>query len=171
MSRAPKLIDWIAIEGLYKGGSKSVRAIAADFGIDEKAIRKRAAKDGWSRDLTGAKRETVKAALAGGPRPGFESALRTKDEEAADDVQDMEHGLEVYRDILRLMAETAKTTKSTLEAKAITETTSKAIDGIRKIRGLDEPSHKNPEELDAEIDAELAKLNTSKEARALATPA
>ena len=45
------------------------------------------------------------------------------------------------------------------------------IETLRKIRGLDDPTTKNPEELDAEIDAELEKLNTGREARILASPA
>jgi len=44
-------IDWIAIEREYRAGIKSVRALASEFGVTEGAIRKRARKDDWQRDL------------------------------------------------------------------------------------------------------------------------
>jgi hypothetical protein len=46
--RAP---DWERIEADYRAGVLSVREIAAEHGITEGAIRKRAKRDDWSRDL------------------------------------------------------------------------------------------------------------------------
>jgi hypothetical protein len=43
--------DWIAVEREYRAGIKSSRTLAAEFGISEGAIRKRAKKDDWQRDL------------------------------------------------------------------------------------------------------------------------
>ncbi len=42
---------WERIEPDYRAGSKSLRQIAAEQGISEEAIRKRAKRDDWSRDL------------------------------------------------------------------------------------------------------------------------
>lgn len=49
---APKLVDWERVEAEYRIGIKSLREIAEPFGITEAAIRKRAKRDKWSRDLT-----------------------------------------------------------------------------------------------------------------------
>ena len=43
--------DWAAIEGDYRRGIRSLRTIAAEHGITEAAIRKRARRDDWTRDL------------------------------------------------------------------------------------------------------------------------
>jgi len=43
--------DWEAIESAYRAGLMSLREIASQHGISDTAIRKRAKKDGWSRDL------------------------------------------------------------------------------------------------------------------------
>lgn len=45
--------DWERIEADYRAGLLSVREIAAPQGITEGAVRKRAKRDGWSRDLAG----------------------------------------------------------------------------------------------------------------------
>ncbi|MDU4249019.1 hypothetical protein [Pseudomonas sp.] len=47
-----KTTDWEAIERAYRAGSLSMRAIAEANGISDGAIRKRAKKEGWLRDLT-----------------------------------------------------------------------------------------------------------------------
>ncbi len=43
--------DWERVEADYRAGTKSLREIAAEHGITEGAIRKRAKQQGWSRDL------------------------------------------------------------------------------------------------------------------------
>lgn len=43
--------DWEAIESAYRAGVMSLREIASQHGISEGAIRKRAKRDEWSRDL------------------------------------------------------------------------------------------------------------------------
>jgi len=43
--------DWEAIETAYRAGVMSLREIASQNGISEGAIRKRAKRDEWSRDL------------------------------------------------------------------------------------------------------------------------
>lgn len=48
----PKKADWERIEQDYRAGVKSLREIAGENGISEGAIRKRAKRDAWSRDLS-----------------------------------------------------------------------------------------------------------------------
>lgn len=49
---APKTAkEWAKIEADYRAGVKSLRQIATDHGITEGAIRKRAKKEDWERDL------------------------------------------------------------------------------------------------------------------------
>lgn len=43
--------DWEAIESAYRAGLLSLREIASQHGISEGAIRKRAKRDDWTRDL------------------------------------------------------------------------------------------------------------------------
>lgn len=46
-----KALDWERIESQYRAGIMSLREIADDHGISEGAIRKRAKRDDWARDL------------------------------------------------------------------------------------------------------------------------
>lgn len=46
-----KVIDWGVVELAYRAGIKTLRVIGEENGITHGAIRKRAEKDGWSRDL------------------------------------------------------------------------------------------------------------------------
>jgi hypothetical protein len=48
---ARKQIDWELVEKHYRAGLLSLREIAKDAGISEGAVRKRAKKDCWERDL------------------------------------------------------------------------------------------------------------------------
>ena len=43
--------DWLRIETDYRAGIRTLRQIAAEHGITEGAIRKRARRDEWERDL------------------------------------------------------------------------------------------------------------------------
>lgn len=47
-----KPTDWELIELDYRSGIKSLRQIGAEHGVSEGAIRKRAKRDDWSRDLS-----------------------------------------------------------------------------------------------------------------------
>jgi predicted DNA-binding protein YlxM (UPF0122 family) len=46
-----KPVDWEIVEKHYRAGLKSLRTIAEDAGVTEGAIRKRAKRDGWTRNL------------------------------------------------------------------------------------------------------------------------
>ena len=46
-----KQVDWEKVEMEYRAGQLSVRAIAHEYGITEGAVRKRAKRDNWERNL------------------------------------------------------------------------------------------------------------------------
>lgn len=52
MAKKPK-ISWHEIEREYRIGKKTNVRIAEEFGVSESAIRRRAKKEGWTRDLKG----------------------------------------------------------------------------------------------------------------------
>lgn len=60
---ARKVVDWEAVELRYRTGTESLRSIAADFEITEGAIRQRAKKEDWSRDLSAKVRLATEAAV------------------------------------------------------------------------------------------------------------
>lgn len=47
-----KPIDWEAIETDYRAGIKSLRVMSAEYGVSHVAIKKRADRESWSRDLS-----------------------------------------------------------------------------------------------------------------------
>jgi hypothetical protein len=86
---ATKQPDWEAIERAYRAGSLSVRAIADQNSLTDGAIRKRAKKEGWARDLTEKVQQATKDKLVRAEvrTDGTQDALRTDDdiiEEASD---------------------------------------------------------------------------------------
>lgn len=44
-------VDWLIVEKDYRAGIKNLRQIGTENGVTEGAIRKRAKRDGWTRDL------------------------------------------------------------------------------------------------------------------------
>lgn len=158
--------DWIAIEGLYRSGVGTLRQIADDHGITEGAIRKKAKQLGWLRDPQGAKRERVKAAMAGASTvDAFQYAESTLEKETARDVEDMHAGLRVARQVIRRLDDMMNDTKQKITQppllKIIAETNKIAIETIRRIRGLDETG---PRDLNKLSDAELEALIKAKAA-------
>ena len=72
--------DWETISRHYRAGCRSLRDIGNEYGISEGAIRKRAKKEGWPRDLS----EQIKAkatekvrieAVRGGTQGASERAI------------------------------------------------------------------------------------------------
>jgi hypothetical protein len=51
MAAANKTVDWERIEADYRAGVMSLREIAGQHGLTDGAIRKRAQRDQWERDL------------------------------------------------------------------------------------------------------------------------
>jgi hypothetical protein len=161
-------VDWEAVETLYRAGRMSLRDIAKKHGTAASTIKLRAQKGGWVSNATGTKARVVADAMAGvkaGMKP--EELKRSREHAAAEDLEDMGVALNTHRRVLRAM-ETASTLlgadPDTKVAKVIAETTEKAVDGIRRIRGLDtKDKPATSEELDERIKAELAKLDPRRE--------
>lgn len=144
MAPTPKPADWIAIEGEYRAGIKSLREIGAEHGISEATVRKRAKKEGWLRNPTETKRQIVAARMAGGTQEGTQYAARTIADAADLDVQDMERGLRVHRLCLTNLEMAAEITTEPRDIKTIVEAAAAAVASIRKIRGLDDDKPQNP---------------------------
>lgn len=135
----PMKADWIAIEGEYRAGKKSLREIADDHGISDTAVRKKAKASGWMRDPTGAKRERVKAIMAGhGSEKGSQFAAQTIEEEAGRDASDMTSGLEVARACIARLCEMVPLCDNPRDVKVVAEANKIAVETIRRIRGLDD---------------------------------
>lgn len=137
--------DWIAIEGEFRAGTRSLPDIASDHGITEGAIRKHAKVKGWLRDPAGTKRERVKALLAAplNTPEGTKYAERTLDAEAKEDERDMRLGLQAARLGLQAAGLGLKGMResNTLDAKIAkcwSECIAINVNTIRKIRGLDD---------------------------------
>lgn len=58
-----KTVDWEAVELRYRTGTESLRSIGTAFGITEGAIRQRAKKESWSRDLTARVKQATEAVV------------------------------------------------------------------------------------------------------------
>ncbi|MEP6601371.1 MAG: hypothetical protein ABJB49_06110 [Nitrospirota bacterium] len=69
--------DYEAIESLYRCGVLSIREIAKTHGLSEGAVRKRAKRDGWDRDLTAKVNAKVRSELV---RSEVRTEVRTQDE-------------------------------------------------------------------------------------------
>ena len=55
--------DWEAVERDYRLGTYTVRELGAKYGVDNSIVVRRAAKEGWTKDLSSAVRKATNAAL------------------------------------------------------------------------------------------------------------
>ncbi|MEL6575036.1 MAG: hypothetical protein AAFQ81_04015 [Pseudomonadota bacterium] len=85
-SRKPRF-DWEAIEREYRAGQLSIMEIARRFGLTDAAIRKRAKRDGWTRDLGDDVRRRIKDKRVREPDPnaGRELGSGSGSERATDE--------------------------------------------------------------------------------------
>jgi len=90
-----KAIDWEAIEREYRAGQLSIREIARQHHITDGAIRKRAKRDGWKRNLAKKVREAVRERMV-------RREVRTQD---ASDEEIINHVAERAADVLVLHRE------------------------------------------------------------------
>jgi len=131
-------VDWIAVEGAYRAGTKSLRDIAAEFGTAPSTIKSRAKKNGWVQDATGTKRRIVADRLAGLAQQVAQNAMCEIESAADQDVADMNNGLAVARACLRRLAIIVEQSEDAKEIKVIVEANKAAVETIRRIRGLDD---------------------------------
>jgi len=127
----------------FCAGVMSVNAIAIKHGIPEPTLRREAKKRCWIRGATESKRQLVKDAMAGLPttltKTLTNDEVRQKQEqEAALDVNDMQTGLALFRAVLAKCVIMIDEIDAPRDIKIISEAGKNAIDGIRKIRGLDD---------------------------------
>lgn len=137
------MADWLAIEGAYRAGVRSLRDMASEYGVSESGIRKRAKLNGWIQDPTATKRQIVSSRLSGakGGAQGAHCALEEIQREAGQDVDDMQTGLSVCRKVLRSMeAHASLENLPPGMAKTVMEATERAVNVIRTIRELNTPA-------------------------------
>ena len=134
------MADWLAIEGAYRAGIKSVREIADEYGSASSTIQHRAKKNGWIRDAAGTKRQIVRAGMSGVAQGVAQVTMCQVAEAAAQDIEDMNTGLSSCRKVLRAMDTQADSNPLLPSmAKTIMEAVEKAIGTIRTIRELNAP--------------------------------
>ena len=147
--------NWLSIEGEFRAGIESNRCIAERYGVTEGAIRKRAKNHGWMKDPSGLKRERVKAQLAlstqGGTREGARQAEESIQSAVREDIDDMERGLRVYRTALGKCEEMLGGCDSPRDLKIAIDAATGAVNGIRKIRGLDEVDSQKEDMITASV--------------------
>lgn len=145
--------DFDAAEIVFAAGGKSMRAVAAQFGIPEATLRRHARTHGWVKGASEQKRELVREALAGEPLDALDAGTddagvtqeltqslvrQNRVNEATQDVADMNKGLEVARKVMDKLLQMVDGIESTADIKRICEANKAAIETIRKIRALDD---------------------------------
>jgi hypothetical protein len=100
--------DWERIEADFRAGILSLREIAAPFNITHTAIRKRAEREGWTRDLTAKIRAKAEALVS---KDAVSSAVSKVSEKEI-----VEANAEVVANVDRRHKSTAKKTQALIEA-------------------------------------------------------
>ncbi len=136
--------DWLAIEGEYRNGKKSVNALAKEYGVSEGGIRKHAKKEGWLRDPAAAQREKVKAHFAGGTNAGTNSALRTIEDSAGRAIADEELALDNAELALQRVNDALQPgqEQESADLKRLSETNQINLAVIRTIFTLNDPAQR-----------------------------
>lgn len=153
-------VDWEAIERLYRTGM-SLRNIGQIHNVPFSTIKYRARLGNWSKGAVATKRQIIAEAQAG-VLPGMKPEVVKKSQEKAiaEDLADMATGLTGYRRLLMVMQQAADLLQPTdplaeKKGKTMAETIEKSVDGIRKIRGLDDPKKNLSED---ELNAIIAEI-------------
>lgn len=100
--------DWERIEADFRAGILSLREIAAPYNITHTAIRKRAEREGWTRDLTAKIRAKAEALVS---KDAVSSAVSKVSEKEI-----VEANAEVVANVDRRHKKTAKKTQDLIEA-------------------------------------------------------
>ena len=132
----------------YRAGSMSVNAIATKHCIPEPTLRREAKKRGWVKGLSSTKRIMVRDAMAGADLTNSltnDEVRQNQLSAAGQDVSDMNSGLSLFRLCLASLNEMIHEATKPAEVKNIVDAGKAAIDGIRRIRGLDDLPAESPE--------------------------
>lgn len=165
MTQEKKEVDWGTVERHYRAGVLSNVEIARECGVTEGSVRKRAKRDGWTRDLSGrikaraeelVRREVVRGAVRGANK-ATETQMVEINAQAAAIVLIREKGSIQRSHALfeRLMSE-AEADESDLfrridAAKKLTEILERVIKLEREAFGVDADKQDNP--MDAALKA------------------
>jgi len=138
-------IDWLAIEGAYRAGQKSVNSIAKDHGTSESTIRSRAKKHGWTRDPAGQQREKVKAHFAGVANGVANTTIREIEDAANRAIALEELALTNAELALQRVNEALQPGQDidSGDLKRLSETNKINLDVIRAIFTLNDPDHRD----------------------------
>lgn len=151
--------QWADIRAAWIGTDKPIRELAREYGVTEAAIRQRAEKELWGpRNAAGRKREIVASSLAGASQTSQGSArcedpVEAINSEADADIEVMRFSGKLFIKILHradgMLAEPIdsddaegairKARMDGKELNSIADASRKALDGYRRVRGLDEP--------------------------------
>ena len=154
-------VDWEAVERLYRTTLMGVREIAATHGTKPSTVQSRARAGRWVRGANASKRQIITDAQAGilpGMKP--DEAKRSQEKAIKEDLEDMNVALTGHRRAARLMQQALDMLNITdplveKKAKVMVETIEKSVDGIRRIRGLDDPKKNLTEDETNAIVAQL----------------
>ena len=136
-----KKIDWVAIEGAYRTGVMPLRAIAEKYGCSEGLIRQYAKREGWLQDPEGKKREYVKSLMSGiSTQTPTQRVNATLTREAEQDASDMGDSLALARKCISKLSTMVDATDNPKDVKIVAEANKIAMETIRRIRGLDDPT-------------------------------
>jgi len=149
-------VDWEAVEREYRIGIRSLRDIGGEFGVTEAAIRKRAKRDEWERDLSAkvsAKadalvrkqevRKLVRAECAITERELINTSAQMLADTSINQREDVRQLRDTIRALQNELDELNANKEETLSdrvriAKAIAETTKIVIELERRILKLDD---------------------------------
>ena len=131
--------DWQSIENEYISTNRPVLQIANEYGVSEGAIRARAKKHGWIRDILPVKRAKVAQRLSGITNDATKNDIRNAiEKDVSDSVEDMNNGLDVARRVIYRLGVMVDVADDPKDVKIVAEANRIAVDTIRRIRGLDD---------------------------------
>lgn len=136
--------QWAEVRTVWLSTDRTLRDIAAEFGVTEGAIRLKATHWGI-RNASERKRGIVQSRLAGveSTRNEEESTqgevAKNIADEADADVKVMRRAAQVFVRIIEKADAILDAACEGREVNAIADATRKAVDGYRRVRGLDEP--------------------------------
>lgn len=144
MARQSKLTpgQWVEIEAKYRATDIPLRELAAEYGVNEAAIRQRAKKFCWVRQPLEANRALVEAKVAGITTQSPQDATQALREEQAElDAGTLKASAAFYRKVIVRASTLLEGEEGS--GKTLTETVKLATEGYMKVRGLDKSEQKS----------------------------
>lgn len=147
--------QWGHARSLWITTDLSAAKIGKEIGVGESGVRAKATSEGWGpRNAPERKRALVAAAVAGAANESANLAPRSEADAgimaaANEDIEDMALAISVGRKILMRCASFLDMGDGALdprELSAVSTTWKTAVEGIRKIRGLDDATKPDPTE-------------------------